>query len=365
MKRSKHGNYHKVVAFVLIAIVIISAVGFVANGWQPILDSEADNDDAVNNSGEITDSGGDNADDVPVVAPPKFYSYLTGLETTEEAEKTIAIAFLTDPELPLYGASSASLTIEFPIEGGKTRLLVYSECATSLGKIGPIMPTRDYISEYLLHFKATLLSSGNDDVIEYPSKEFKGGLIDISAISGYHYTEGESAFTNADLLRAALRTSGIDTSHDGQVRLPFSFVDVGSSNLAFDNPASEITIPQGSSGTTSLVLNGESGRYLYQKNGSAKSDMLNASEIAFDNVFVLFMDSVTYETSKGTELVLATTGSGNGYYATAGTYTAIKWVCDGDTLTLYDEQDNKLLVNRGTSFFALVKSTEQHLVTFS
>ena len=164
MKKSKHGNYQKVVALVLIAIVIISAVGFVANGWQPIINSGADSDNADTNNGDVA-SKDENTGESPVVVEPKYYSYLTGLETTEAISRQMPIVFLTDPSLPLYGASSAAVAIEFPTEGA-SRLVLYAENATSLGKIGPLLPTRDYISGILSHFGGTLLTMGNDDIVD-------------------------------------------------------------------------------------------------------------------------------------------------------------------------------------------------------
>ena len=93
--------------------------------------------------------------------------------------------------------------------------------------------------------------------------------------------------------------------------------------------------------------------------------MLNTANIEYDNAFVLFADSVTYETTTGTELVMNTVGSGNGYYMTSGTYSPIKWIADGDTMTFYDENDNKLAVNRGTSYISFVKSTIAAEINFS
>ena len=363
MKRSKRGNYQKVVALVLIAIVIISAVGFVANGWQPIINSGADSGDAGNNNGDVANKN-ENADEIPVVGEPKYYSYLTGLETTEELSRQLPIAFLTDPGLPLYGASYALVAIEFPTEG-ESRLVLYAENATSLGKIGPLLPTRDYISGILSHFGGTLLTMGNDDIVDYVAKEFSGSVIDLSKISGHHYTEVKNAFTNGDLIRAAITSGGGTTELTHTQRLPFSFIEIDSNELFFGNEANKITIPYPDGKSTELTYDAELGKYIYSKNGVQKVDMLTASNISFNNAFVLFADSVTHETSGGSELILKPTGSGSGYYMTGGTYVSIKWVCDGDSLTLYDQNDNKLTVNRGTSYIAFMKSTEKNQLSFS
>ena len=363
MKKSKHGNYQKVVALVLIAIVIISAVGFVANGWQPIINSGADSDNADNGSGDIGNEQ-NGTDDIPVVVEPKYYSYLTGLETTEEISRKVPIIFLTNPDLPVYGISLSSLAIEFPTESS-SRLVLYSETATSLGKVGPLLQSRDYISGLLSHFGGTLLSMGNDDIVDYVAKEFAGSYIDLSKATGYHYTEMDYAFTNGDLIRAAILFSQSPTEITHTVRLPFNFIEANEEKLSFNQAARNITLPYEDRKTTELIYDEERGMYIYSKNGVAKIDMLTASKICFTNAFVLFTDSVTYETSNGSEVVLKTTGSGSGYYMTNGTYKSIKWVCDGDTLTFYDENDNKLSVNRGTSYISFMKSTEKNRINFS
>ena len=368
MKKSKHGNYHKIVAFVLIAIVIISAVGFVANGWQPIFDFEADSGDTDNkgsgNADKNTGGVNDSEDDTTVVAPPKYYHYLTGLEVSEEASKRTPTAFTVNPATSLYGVASSPLSIEFPIENGKTRLLVYSDNATSLGKIGAIEASRQYISNMIKHFGGNILSLGTDDIIEYNGINVSKSHLNLTKMSGYHYTELESAFTNGDLLKAAIIAANVQTELSEIMRLPFVFTDIGEAEIVLDSAATRITIPISNEITTELIFNSETGRYSYCKDGAAKTDMLNMAKIEYDNVFVLFADSVTHETSGGTELVMNTIGSGNGYYMTNGTYASIKWIADGDTMTLYDENDNKLAVNRGTGYIAFVKSTNTSELKF-
>lgn len=365
MKRSKHGNYHRVVALVLIAIVVISAIGFVVNGWQPIISSGADNSIADGNTkgdAEINDAP---TNSTPVVSPPKYYSFLTGLETDEESSKTLPLAFLTDPDMPMYGVSSSSLAIEFPIEGGKSRLLIYSQKATELGKVGPLMPTRAYVSDFVTQFSGILLGVGIDDTVQYPSSVAESAFIDLSITSGFHYTEIENAYSNGDLIRAALSASNTSTNLSTPPRIPFSFTDTGATPRLFSDVATKIAIPHGEGSTTDLIYDEQSNAYVYHKNGEQAKDMLNASRVDFDNVMVLFYDTVTYETTSGTELIPQTVGSGSGYYLTKGTYTEIKWVSDGETLTFYDKSENKLVINRGRSYISIVKSTLADKVIFS
>ena len=361
MKKSKQSNYLKVVAFVLIAIVIFSVLGFVANGWQPILNPEVSGD---NNSTGNASKGDGNAD-VPAATVPTYYNYLTGLETDENSAKRKPIAFVTDPQTTIYGIGDASLSVEFPIEGSESRLLVFTDKATSLGKIGQIKPTRGYISDLVRYFGGILLSKGNEDIIKYDSLTISDRHVDLSALSGFHYTEGDTAYTNGDLLKASLGSLGLTLDLEAVPKIPFNFVAPDAPNITLSVPCNRVSIPSNADNTTELKYNLASGRYTYVKAGMPIIDALNASVIEYDNAFILLTDSVTYESATGAALVVKTNESGRGYYLTGGSYAEIKWVAEGNTMTFYDANDNKLTVNRGSSYIAFVKSTKLQLISFT
>lgn len=361
MKKSKQSNYLKVVAFVLIAIVIFSVLGFVANGWQPILNPEASGDnDSTGNT-----SDGDGSADVPVATVPTYYNYLTGLKTDENGATCKPVVFVTDPQTTIYGIGDASLSVEFPIEGSGSRLLVFTDKATSLGKIGQVKPSRGYMSNLVRYFGGVLLSKGNDDVIKYDSLTIFDQHVDLSALSGFHYTEGDTAYTNGDLLKVALSSLGLTLDFEVIPKIPFNFVAPDAQNIALSVPCNQVSIPINTDNTTELKYNAASGRYTYIKSGTVITDALNASAIEYDNAFILLADSVTYESSIGEALVMKTNESGRGYYLTGGSYTEIKWVAEGNTMTFYDSNDNKLTVNRGSSYIAFVKSARAQLISFT
>ena len=361
MKRSKQSSYLKVIAFVLIAIVIISALGFVANGWQPILYPEASGDSDSQDSA----LDGDGNTDIPVATVPKYYNYLTGLETDESGANRAPIAFVTDPQKTIYGIGGASLSVEFPIEGDGSRLLIFTNEATSLGKIGQIESTRGYVSNLVRYFGAILLSNGNDDAIKYDSLSITDRHVDLSALSGFHYTEKEIAYSNGDLLDAALNSLGLSLDLEITPKLPFNFAAPETSMDSLTVPCNRVLIPINPDNNTELRYNSESGRYTYIKNETPITDALNTSIVEYDNAFILLADSVTYESASGTGLVMKTNESGRGYYLTEGSYIEIKWVAEGNTMTFYDANDNKLTVNRGSSYIAFVKSARAQLISFT
>ena len=77
----------------------------------------------------------------------------------------------------------------------------------------------------------------------------------------------------------------------------------------------------------------------------------------------MFADSITYETSDYTEMILNTDG-GKGLYLTNGTYTEISWFRSDDGELVFTTPEGELLeINRGTSFISVAKSSESKSIT--
>ena len=93
--------------------------------------------------------------------------------------------------------------------------------------------------------------------------------------------------------------------------------------------------------------------------------MLDGKVASYKNVFVLFADMITYETSAGTESIVNTAGGGSGYYATGGKLIEIRWsVGQNGELVFKDLSGAKLVVNRGNSYVGYYKSSDSQSVTF-
>ena len=374
MKSVQNGNLAKLVAFFAIAITIACTVSFAANGWQSFI-PEPDSDNVAsdensdnNNVDENTDGDTTNKDeDIPVVAPtPKYYHYLTGLETDLESSMKKPLCLILSSQDPLYGISSSYLTIEFPIEHGDTRLMCFTDTAQTLGKIGSLAPSRGYISNFATYFGGVLLSYGNDDTFEYeyymPNNE-----LDFKNTTGYCYTEYNTlVYTNGDLISAFLNNSRINTVVYGSTILPFDFNQVDASPLLGDNYATNIVIRYSESNSTELVYSSIEGKYYFSKNSTGKSDLLNDKILAYDNIFVLYADSTTHETADSTQMILNTTDGGKGVYISNGRRTDITWIRDvSGNLCFFDDEGEKLVINRGSSYIAFSKSSNEALIKIS
>ena len=369
MNTAKAGNYGKIIAFFLIAVILLCAFGFAADGWQSFAESGSDSSDADGDIGEADDDKNPTPSEPkePEIYIPQYVNVVSGLETTDELSRLRPVAFLMDSSAPLYGISEADIMIEFPTESGATRLLALTSDPSSLGKIGSLAPTRDYISNLAKHFGAILVSNGCDDSIEYDALDISSSHLDLSLHSGYHYTEfTHFAYTNGALINAGISNANIGTALNTRQSLPYVFTDFGAERITYDVSAKSILLPYSSSSETELYYSEADGKYTFSKGGSTKTDMLTDKATSFDNVFVLFADTITYESSEGVEMVMDTMTSGNGYYITGGGATEICWeITPSGSMIFRDQNGSTLTINRGTSYIGFMKSSLSEQISFS
>ncbi len=373
MKWLQNGNLAKLVAFFVIAVVITCTVSFAANGWQSFTNDKSDGDKIVVDNNPASDDTTENNEgegseqDVPAVTPsPIYYHGITGLETDIETSLKRPLCIAVSSSEPLYGISSSYLTIEFPTEYGNTRFLCFTDEAKSLGKIGSLAPSRGYISNLATYFGGILLSYGTDDAFEYEYEEPRD-VLDFSKISGYCYTEYNSfVYTNGDLVNAFLNNNKTNQSSSDGTKLPYSFPDNDTTLVLSGESALSVAITFSDSTSTQLNYSTYENGYILSKNSVLKNDLLNDRPLKYDNVFILYANSTTYETEDSTQLILDTYSKGCGIYASEGEYIKISWERDSSgNLVFYNTDGERLTVNRGTSYIALVKASSKSSVKIS
>jgi hypothetical protein len=372
MNKSKTGNLAKLVAFFVITVVLTCTVAYAAGEWQ-----QQPNDTTSDNSDDNTEPSDDpsvNVDENKTEEPPKeeipeppsipeYLHYITGLEITKDESYKKPLAFVLDPNAPLYSISTSYLTVELPTESG-TRLLCFTDEALECGKIGSILPTRGYISSVASYFDAILLSNGDDGRVEAEKIIPSGGYLDLSDNIGYHYSEyNDCIYTNKDLLTALIKNTKTPTVKVTCPAIPFDFNEYNAQKIALSLSAENIMLYNSDSDTTSFIYDGVNDKYSVSKNDTALTDRITSEELSYDNVFILFANSVTHETSEYTECVLDTTTGGTGKYATGGKYVDITWTVTSEGLLFFDEDGKKLTVNRGTSYISFIKSSLSHKIS--
>ncbi len=369
MNKARYGNYAKLIAFFLVAVLLIVGFGFATEGWWQ--DSEETN--KLNGSDkpkeDETDAPSMETDtpDKPVILTPEFTNSITGLEITEDAARKRHFAFVLDTDSPLYGISFCDMIAEFPTENDSTRLLAFTNTPEKLSKIGSIAPTRAYISNVGRFFSSIIVFNGNDGAAISESCDTRGSAFDLSERSGYYYTEyTKFTYTNGDLISAGIFNTNINTTAEKEANIPYVFADFGETVTLGTSTAKTVILPYTDRSETELYYQSTEKCYTLNKNGSAKNDILNDKKTTFKNLFILFVDTVTYEAQNSTELVMKTVGSGNGYYVTEGYSTAITWVTDSDgNMTMYDNDGEKLTINRGSSYIGFIKSSKSSEIKIS
>lgn len=360
----------RLIAFFLVAVMLICSFGFSVDGWS-FKDTENNTAGVGSDTNMPSNSPGNDSEDKkpvnkePEIYIPKYINYITGLETSEALSETKPVAVVMNSKDAGYSLSYADLLAEFPVEDGSTRFMALITDFSSAGKIGSVAKTRGYISNLASYFGANIVSYGNDDGVFYDSCNVSESHFDLSEHSGYHYSEfTQYQYTNSDLLLAGLKNSSL-TSKRSEKELPYIFNEFGKSHVSTDTKVQNISIAFSDSSSTELIYNENSSEYLLYKNGEIKKDLLNDESLIFTNCLVLFADSVTYENPNGEQMVMNTVSGGVGYYMTHGTISGFTWSADLDgNMTFLNNSGAKLTVNRGNTYIAFVKSSKMQSVTF-
>lgn len=378
MKKQGLTRFSKFIAFLIVAVIVISVVILTANGENADnLTPDFDKTDNTN-SGTLTDQtdNTDSADGVNDSTPSDetentpsdtttadkllYYNKLTGLQCTEDEYNATAFGIVIDPALHSYGLSYSDISIEFPTESGATRMLFFSTSEDTIWKIGSIAPTRRFISAMSACFGGVVIGNGCDDKISYSTSD-TGNFIDISKHTDCIYQEGNAFYTNENLISIVLNRTQLAASELPYNSAPYSVASEALSEGI--SGANNIIIPYSALSSTSLIYDESVMKYVYYKNGEVKSDMLTGKSVDYKNVFILFANSTTYENANASELVIDTESGGRGFYFTDGRKTEFTWSRDSSgELCFRNIKGEILTVNAGSSYIAFCKATESNNV---
>lgn len=383
MKNLKLNGFYKFLSLLLIAILVVSAVGFAASGREST-PTQPDSGD-VGNSADETDEnkdGNDNntnskpdednnttqdEDTTPPSTPEPeeiFLSKITGLKISEEEYNAIPKGMVVDPTRPLYGVSKSDVTVEFPIEDGSSRLVAYTTNSEIMWKIGSLKATRNFISNMSNFFGGVVISYGNDDVVTYDAWETDQITLDLSQYSDCYYVENTLyVYTSENMVEIAENRMSASASLTGYKASPYVFSDDKISGVT---EATTVSVPYSPNNITNLYYHEGSGKYLYYKGENRRMDMLTGENVSFTNVFILFANATTYENSDGTELVIDTISGGRGYYISNGGLTEFVWSTNkSGELIFKNLMGEALEVNRGNAYISYYKASQAANISFT
>ena len=375
-KATGNGSLFRAITAMLIVVILVLTVSIAVSGWQADSNGEnsgedgniTDNADNQNGDTDVNEGTADNnsntAEKPLSPTAPEYTYYLSGLECDAALTATLPFAFVMESSAPMYGTTDTELLIEIPTEDGKTRYIVYKSDIDSIGKIGAISKTRDYISAVSKMFGGILIANGEDDIVNYPSLAATLHL-DLSKRPEAIYKEnGNNVYTDAALLYDYINDESIDRETFRRQSIPFSFASFGDT-VKCKTSAKHVLIPYSDTGATELLYDPDIKEYYLMKGGRYKTDMLTGENASFRNALVLFADSITYEMAEGTESVIDVTGSGYGYYMTEGGMKEVKWSTDSSgILVIRTLSGEELVVNRGSTYISYFKASIADKVIF-
>ncbi|MEG0570025.1 MAG: DUF3048 domain-containing protein [Oscillospiraceae bacterium] len=267
--------------------------------------------------------------------------------------------------LPQKGISQADIIYELPVEGGINRFLAVFADPSKIPQVGSVRSARhDFLELAMLH-NAIYIHFGGSPIAYDKLNSTKWNDIDgMSYIKCFEQDKSRvgkmgkehTYFTNAQLIDAAIKTKGYDTSsRDGKQPDFFKF---NKKEYSFENftPCTKATLNFSSYTVSEFLYDATTNKYKKSEYGAAQMDDNTKEQISVDNVFVL-QTSVKMLDEKLKDIELQ---SGSGYYITNGKKTEITFEKQGDINGGYkfkDTKGNELPIKPGNSWVNFI-STE-------
>ena len=271
--------------------------------------------------------------------------------------------------LPQKGLSSCDLLFEIETEGGITRTMAIFSDTREVELVGSVRSLRNQFMEIVYPFDPIIVHIGASVFAEAAVAENNFRTIDANVFRSAiwrdlsrkgKYSAEHTYFTSASLIESGIQTTGIRTECDSTVDA-FNFVEEGSQTTPTTGTASAVTWDFSTGYDGDFRYNSETAMYEAWQHGKQRYDANNDTNLAFKNVFVVFVPRDIYEGSEsyagGLPKYDYTTG-GSAYYFSNGSYEEVTWQ-KGDyssVMTFWRADGSELPVNTGRSYIAVVRT---------
>lgn len=365
-KRHGTSSLAAIAALILTLLITVCFAGCEMASLIPVLKDPSNGNNPVETP-PITTPPTTTVPEEPPVEIIRYFNPLTGLETTEALSISRPVAFClgnTAYSLPQFGIGSSDILFEFPIENGATRLVMMTTDFETVGKIGPIRSTRDYIADIVGAFDAIQLYAGTSDhsaSVLYPEYDTLDYLTQNLQSLCYRDTSRvmpHNLMTTGAMTASEIVRLGYRREISPELTLPYRFVEYGESVVPGDRTCTQLMLTYSQSHNAKFVYDAASGEYTRYQLGETHLDANDAGAVSFKNLLILFSDSATYETADGSAFSLLL-GSGSGRYVTDGTARDVRWVYENGALSFFDADGNPLTVNRGSTYVGFMKVTDR------
>ena len=235
------------------------------------------------------------------------------------------------------GISHADVIYEMMAEGGITRLMMLVTEYEKLGVVGSVRSSREYYIDMAQNHDAIYIHAGGAETA-YAVIKWRG----INNIDGVNMYTPDTFYRDAARasqmgLEHSLMTTGAGivsgikyknyrtTLSDG-FSSPLRFIDYDAEPITLpEGQARHIIIPYNNYTFPQYIYRPSEGVYSrYQFNGKEHIDSETGEILTFTNVIVIACKHSYLGDSYG-HIDIDTTGEGDGYYFTRGTYAKIKW----------------------------------------
>lgn len=291
--------------------------------------------------------------------PVLYKNPLTGIseltkDKTDDRPVAIMVNNITTAQPVQAGLNKADIVYETEVEGGITRLLAVYQDVSKAGTIGTIRSARYPYVDLALGHNAIYLHHGQDntycgphlkDIDDINISESNYGYRLKNGLASEHtlYTDGEKLWSG--LVKDNVKTErGTDTAWA-------SFADEDAP-IALENNASAVTVPFSASYKSVFKYDAATGAYTRYSKDTLRKDYKTGEATEVKNVFVLLTTIKNYPDGYHRQVALE---SGDGYYCSNGTYTAIKWSKGASTngFKFTRADGSELTVNAGSSWVCI------------
>ncbi|MCC8022322.1 MAG: DUF3048 domain-containing protein [Clostridiales bacterium] len=285
----------------------------------------------------------------------------TGFDAEMLYKRPVAIMVNNHPKArPQWGLNSADVVMEFCVEAGVTRMMwLFADYNDIPEKVGPIRSARTYFVQMAQSMDAIFVHWGGSDTAYELINQ-----INMDDIDGMHYSDvyffrdttrsvaiEHRGVSSGDRLRQAIADLNQRTDLGAKELSPFVF---SGDEVSLSGSCKRILASFSDEYKRAFTYSEADELYYNYLNGNAFVDS-TGEQHAVSNVLVLFAPTPFVSS----DLVKVDLTGGSGYYATNGTYQAIKWTKGSNTsqeLELFYEDGTPVELNTGKSWIGFVPS---------
>lgn len=295
---------------------------------------------------------------------------VTGEPLADGVEKgTRPVAVMIDnaaKALPQRGVASADAIVEMITEGGITRLMALYSNPAAIPRVGPVRSARDQhlqvalpLNSLVAHIGTSVYASNLLNVYGYQTIDglYLGSTsywFDESRKRDQGYAVERCWYTDAALVSAGVDAIGASRTGKGYTLLPFASAKRELSGI--DAPDASFSFSDQTA--VGFAYQAETGKYLKTQNGAAHVDELDGSQLAFDNVLILFAQVGLKEDAYCSDYDMS---GGTGWYLCGGKAVKLTWEkgAPESPITLKTEDGQELEVNPGRSYLGFVPADRE------